>query len=67
VQFTDRRRRQATMTSYLTATHVLIATPTLSTVLGTYIDDVAKVRGSWRITKRFLQFTSFETSTRTAP
>ena len=59
----------ATMSTYLHATHVFKApSMDLLTVLGTYIDTVEQQRRTgWRIVKRFLQFTSFETSQRTAP
>ena len=69
VVFPDGRgpRREASMSTYLNATHVLAATEELSTVLGTYFDDVQLIDGSWRIVHRFLQFTSFETSPRTLP
>ncbi len=68
VEFDD-RGRSATMSTYLHATHVLKAPSTdLLTVLGTYYDTVEQQRRSgWRIVKRFLQFTSFETSQRTLP
>jgi hypothetical protein len=61
------RRRQASMSTYLNATHVLAATKELSTVLGTYFDQVELIDRNWRIVDRFLQFTSFETSPRTLP
>jgi len=69
VEFPDQpgRRRQASMSSYLHATHVFEATPELLKVLGTYFDDVAVVDGEWRIVARFLQFLSFETVPRTLP
>jgi hypothetical protein len=46
---------------------VLAATKELSTVLGTYFDQVELIDRNWRIVDRFLQFTSFETSPRTLP
>lgn len=69
VVFPDVRgpRRRASMSTYLHATHVFAASKELLTVLGTYVDDVVLVDGQWRIVERFLQFTSFETSTRTLP
>lgn len=65
----DNRRGPASMSTYLQATHVFTApSKDLLTVLGTYYDTVERQRrGGWLIVKRFLQFTSFETSQRSAP
>jgi hypothetical protein len=62
-----RRRRDASMSTYLHATHVLAASKELLTVLGTYLDRVELIDREWRIVDRFLQFTSFETTARTLP
>lgn len=68
VEFDPNRKGVAQMTTYLHATHVYAAKLELLTVLGTYIDTVERIRRvGWRITNRFLQFTSFETSPRLAP
>jgi hypothetical protein len=61
------KKSRASMSTYLTATHVFRANKDLLIVLGTYYDDVERTRGGWRIVNRFLQFTSFETRQRTAP
>ena len=61
------RLREASMSTYLHATHVSAASSELLTVLGTYFDQVRLVDGGWRIVNRFLQFTSFETAPRTLP
>lgn len=64
----DQLRGSAMMTTYLHATHVVTANKDLLTVLGTYYDTVEQQRRvGWRIVKRFLQFTSFETSQRSLP
>lgn len=58
----------ARMTTYLHATHVFRENLDLLIVLGTYNDVVAWLpKVGWRITERFLQFTSFSTTQRSAP
>ncbi len=61
------QRRKGRMSTYLQATHVLADTPELLEVLGTYLDEVVLTDFGWRIARRFLQFTSFETVPRTLP
>lgn len=61
------KRSQASMSSYLIATHVFRANKDILVVLGTYYDDVVRTRDGWKIAARFLQFTSFETRQRSAP
>lgn len=61
------KRSQASMSTYLTATHIFKANKDILIVLGTYYDEVVRTRDGWRIAQRFLQFTSFETRQRTAP
>ncbi|MDI3281892.1 nuclear transport factor 2 family protein [Polyangium sp. 15x6] len=48
----------ATMTSYLHATHVL-ADGTIDVANGTYEDEVVRVNGAWKIKKRTLKLITF--------
>ncbi len=49
---------QATMSTYLHATHHVTDSGALDIVLGTYVDDVVQVSGQWRIARRVLSVTA---------
>jgi hypothetical protein len=53
----------ATMTTYLHATHEFAPGGNILVVLGTYFDDVVRLKEGWRISKRTLVFTSVELRT----
>jgi SnoaL-like domain len=57
----------ARMTTYLHATFVVAASTGVLTVTGTYRDVVRRGDDGWRITERFLLFTSFSSGVRDAP
>lgn len=54
----DIHGKEATMTSYLIATHVR-ADGTVDIANGTYVDEVERIKGEWVITSRRLTLISF--------
>jgi hypothetical protein len=54
----DIHGKEATMTSYLIATHVR-ADGTVDIANGTYVDELERIKGKWVITSRTLKLISF--------